>query len=29
MKNKIQNIKECEYCEASSSCLCFDCLEYY
>ena len=29
MKNKVQNIKDCEYCEASSTCLCFDCLEYY
>ena len=29
MENKISNIKYCEYCETYSSCLCFDCLEYY
>ncbi len=29
MKNKVSNIKDREYYEASSSCLCFDCIEYY
>ena len=29
MEKKVPNIKDCEYCETSSSCLCFDCMEYY
>ena len=29
MNNKVSNIKDCEYCEASSPCLYFDCIEYY
>ena len=29
MKNNVLNLNYCEYCEANSSCLCFECLEYY
>ena len=29
MKNNVHNLNYCEYCEANSSCLCFECLEYY